>query len=106
MILNGTIPFGMELQDVGPVISGQLNALFVLNLTIAVVELYRLEKTDKSSHWVCFCSIAVMYLTVLYNDMLHRMSSQEIVKMLILRTLIVLVFLGITLIIAKMKKVR
>jgi len=106
MISNGAIPFGIELSAVGPFISGQLKVLFVLNLIILVVELYRFEKTDKSSHWGYFSSIAVMYLTVLYSDMLRRMSSQEFIKMLIVRTLIVLVFLGTTLIVAKMKKTK
>ena len=106
IISNGSIPFGMGLSDVGPFISGQLTVLFVLNLIIVVVELYRFEKSYKSIHWVCFNSIAVMYLTVLYNDMLRRMSFQEIIKMLIFRTLIVLVSLGTTLIIAKIKKMK
>ncbi len=104
IISNGSIPFGMELSDVGPFISVQLTVLFVLNLIIVVVELYRFEKSYISSHLGCFSSVAVMYLTVLYNDMLHRMNFQEIIKMLIFRTIIVLISLGTTLIVAKTKK--
>ena len=106
IISNGSIPFGMELSDVGPFISVQLTVLFVLNLIIVVVELYRLEKSYISNHLGCFSSVAVMYLTVLYDDMLHRMSSQEIIKMLIFRTIIVLISLGTTLIVAKTKKMK
>ena len=106
IISNGYIPFGMELSDVGPFISVQLTVLFVLNLIIVVVELYRLEKSYISNHLGCFSSVAVMYLTVLYDDMLHRMSSQEIIKMLIFRTIIVLISFGTTLIVAKTKKMK
>lgn len=105
MISMGSIPFGIELSAVGPIISGQLTILFVLNLIIAVVELYRFEKASESSNWGCLSSIAVIYLTVLYNDVFRGMSStQESIKKITFRTLIVLATFGTALFVTKIEK--
>lgn len=107
MVINGSIPFEMELSSVGPFINWQLIALFMLNLAITAVELYRYEKKDGSIHWGWFIRVAVMYTTILYGDMLHRMSSaQGGFESLMIRTLVVLVATGVSLGAAKIVKVN
>lgn len=107
IVINGYLPFGIELSSIGPFINWQLIALFILNLAITALELYRYEKKDEAVHWGWFISIAVMYMTVLYSDMLHRMSSaQEVIESLIIRTLLVLVTAGLSLGIAKIVKMK
>ena len=71
------------------------------------MELYRYEKKDGAIHWGLFISVAVMYMTVLYSDMLHRMSSaQEAIESLMIRTLVVLAIAGLSLGMAKIVKVK
>lgn len=107
MVLNGCVPFGIELSSVGLLINWQLIVLFILNLIIAALELNRYEKKDEAIHWGWFISVAVMYITVLYSDVLHRMSSaQEAIESLIIRTLVVLAATGVSLGAAKIVEVK
>ena len=107
MVINGHIPFGMELTTIGPFINWQLIGLFILNLVINVLERYRSKKSDEAIHWGWFISIATMYLTVFYGDLLHRMdSTQGAIESLAKRTLIVLVAVVISLIMAKLLKTK
>ncbi len=107
MVINGCIPFGIELSSVGPFINWQLIGLFTLNLAITALELYRYEKKDEAIHWGWFISVAVMYMTILYSDMLHRMSyPQEVFESLVIRTLLVLVVTGVSLGVAKIVEVK
>lgn len=107
MVINGHIPFGMELTTIGPFINWQLIGLFILNLVINVLEIYRCKKCDEAIHWGWFISTAVIYLSVLYGDMLHRMdSTQGAIESLAKRTLIVLVAVVISLIMAKLLKTK
>lgn len=105
MVINGLAPLGMKLPLVGPFINWQLIFLFVLNLVIIVLEIYRYEKTNEAIHWGWFVSIATIYMTVLYSDMLHRMdSAQKVIENLVIRTLLVLAAVGISLVTAKIIK--
>ena len=107
MVINGHIPFGMELTTIGPFINWQLIGLFILNLVINVLEIYRCKKSDEAIHWGWFISTAVIYLSVLYGDMLHRMDSTQVaIESLAKRTLIVLVAVVISLIMAKLLKTK
>lgn len=110
MVINGHIPFGMKLSSVGSFINWQLISLFVINFVLISLALYRYdryEKLDKRIHWGWFISTAVMYSTVLYGDMLHRMSStQGAIESLAKRTLIVLAAVLISLIAAKLLKTK
>jgi transcriptional regulator with XRE-family HTH domain len=107
MVINGHIPFGMELSSVGPFVNWQLIGLFTLNLVMTVLEIYRYERWDEAIHWGWFLSIATMYLTVLYSDLLHRMdSAQGVMEILVLRTVVVMIVTGIALIAAKKLKDR
>lgn len=98
MIMNGHTPFGMELSLVGPFINWQLIGVFALNFVMIAWGLHRYEKEDETIHWGWFVSIATIYMTILYGDMLHRMISvQGIIESLALRTLLVLVAVGTSL---------
>ena len=77
MVINGHIPFGMEVSLVGSFVNWQLIVLFILNLVITALEVYRYEKKNEAIHWGWFVSIAAMYMTVLYGDLLHRMDSAQ-----------------------------
>lgn len=102
MVINGHIPFGIELSLLGPIINWQLLGIFILNLIIIGLELYRYVKKDEAIHWGWFVSIGTIYMTVLCGDMLHRMSStQDVVESLAIRTLVVLTTIGISFVLTK-----
>ena len=105
MVINGHIPFGIELSLLGPLINWQLLGIFILNLIIIGLELYRYVKKDEAIHWGWFVSIGTIYMTVLYGDMLHRISStQDVVESLAIRTLVVLTTIGISFVLTKIIK--
>ncbi len=107
MVINGHIPLGLELSSLGPFINWQLLGFFVLNFVITALELYRYEKKDEAIHWGWFISIAAMYITVLYGDMLHRMNSvQGVIESLAIRTLVVLAAVGMSLVTAEIIKAK
>ena len=107
MLINGHVPFGIELSLVGSFVNRQLIVLFILNLVVTALEVYRYEKKNEAIHWGWFVSIATMYMSVLYGDMLHRMNSaQGAMESLAIRTLIVLVDVGISLAVTKIIKTK
>jgi hypothetical protein len=85
----------------------QYIGLFIINLSITVLELCRYAKKDTTIHWGWFVSIATMYITTLYANMLHLISeAQEIITTLAIRTLIVFIVTGISLILSKRIKTK
>ena len=108
LVINGNVPFGMELASVGPFINFQLEGLFAVNLMILILQFIRFLKSDEAIHrsrqsesWV-FVSISAIYLSVLYSDLLHRMNStQGVMISLAIRTVVTLLITGIFLIKAK-----
>lgn len=104
MVCNGYVPFGMELSSVGPFMNWHMIAVFVLNLMINVWNVYRHETYGEAIHWGWFVSMAAIYLAVLYGDLLHRMSDvRGAMESLVLRTLIVVIATGVSLVIMKMR---
>ncbi len=108
IISKGLIPFGMEKSKVGPFINGQLISLFAVNIIWFISSIYMYEKKLLSIHFWWLLSIASMYVLVLYGDLLHRMAStQGFVNSLILRSFIVYMILGLSLLFAYIKnKIR
>ena len=101
MISNGFIPFGMKLSSVGPLLNGQLVVVFVINIMVLGVQLYRYEKKDAGIDRGCMVSAAAIYLTALYGDMLHRLDTVDaVIRILMSRTLIVFVELGLAVVVA------
>ena len=105
MVINGHIPFGIEPSSIGPFINWQFVILYIINLVITTLEVYKYIKIDATIHWGWFLSIATMYITILYGDMLHRMTSpQKAIESLVVRTLVILIAVGISLVLAKIIK--
>jgi hypothetical protein len=82
--------------------------LFTLNLLLYVLEIYRYERCGEAVHWGCFLSIATMYVTVLYGDLLHRLDSigWGLIESLALSTAVVVVTAVVSLGVAKILKGR
>jgi transcriptional regulator with XRE-family HTH domain len=97
--------FGIELLSVGTFIIWQLRVLFTLNLMMNALEIYRYERYDEAIHWGWFISIATMHLAALYGDLLYRMDSTKgVFENLIVRTVVVVIATGISLVMAKILK--
>lgn len=105
IVINGHIPFGIEPSSIGLFINRQLTALFIINIIMTALELYKHMKTDTTIHWGCFISISTIYTTILYSDMLHKMTStQKAIESLATRTLVILITVGISLMVTKIIK--
>lgn len=96
MLINGYNPFRMELSSVGPFVDYQLIGLFVINIILLVMQLFRLERNDETIHWGWFISVATIFVSVLYGDWLHRISSaQNAIESLGIRTGVSFLITGI-----------
>lgn len=94
MICNDAIPFKIEKMKVGPIINGQLIAIFIANIIFCICEMYMYEKRIISIRFEWLLSVASMYLLVLYGDLLHRVNStQGLIESLVLRSSVVLAVL-------------
>ncbi len=112
MVGNGVMPFHMDASSVGPFLNVQLIAVFLLNMVIMVTEFYRLDKRMEDTHRGIFVSISVLYLAVLYSDVLQRLSTVEgIYQMIFCRTIIVfaellLILAAVAVILKRKKRLR
>lgn len=103
MIVNDIVPFGMELALIGPFINNQLVGIFVCNIIMLSVLVFRFWKYDESIHWGWLVSVSTIYLAILYSDLLHRMNSlQGIIESLSIRTIIILLITGIFMVVTKL----
>ena len=101
LAIMGRTPFGIGTASVGILLNWQLIGLYILNLVIVFVEIYRFQKAEAISSTI-FIATATIYTTVLYSDMLHGLDlEQELIENLLIRTLVVLVFVGIFLLVAR-----
>ncbi len=106
LAIMGRTPFGIGTASVGIFINLQLIGLYILNLAIVFVEIYRFQKDEAISPTI-FIATATIYTTVLYSDMLHGLDlEQELIENLLIRTLVVLVFVGIFLLVARKIEVK
>lgn len=112
MVGNGVMPFHMEASSVGPFLNVQLIAVFLLNMAIIVTQFYRMDKRMEDTDRGIFVPISVLYLAVLYSDVLHRLSTVEsFYQMFFFRTIIVfaellLISAAAALILKKKKRLR
>ena len=103
MIVNDIVPFGMELALIGPFINNQLVGIFVCNIIMLSVLVFRFWKYDESIHWGWLVSVSTIYLAILYSDLLHRMNSlQGMIESLSIRTIIILLITGIFMVVTKL----
>lgn len=105
LVINGYVPFGMELGKIGPFIAIQLTIAFVLNIILIAVGLVSVIKGIGKIHFGYVIQAAVLYISALYGDILHRMASvDEFFTNLLLRTGIVMIEMIIAHIVMKIVK--
>lgn len=71
-IMHGVMPFGMEPVQVGPFIEKQLLVIFLLNLLIFAVEIFRSIKDRVSFSVTAYVSLVVLNLEMIYEALLHE----------------------------------
>lgn len=92
MVSRGQMPFHMQPSSVGWYLEGRLIVVFVINLVILVVDFVRRTRCAAPLvHMGTYLTVANVYLTYVYSDMLHRLERMEFfVNRLVAGTLIVL----------------
>ena len=96
---RGIAPFHMKLSSVGPFLEYQMIVVFLVNFVIAAVGFYGMIMGKRDINLQSFISIGTLYLTALYGDMLHRLSSiEDVYEMFFTRTIIVIVEVVISII--------
>lgn len=105
MVEGGVTPFNMEINMVGPFLNNQLIIAFLLNLVILTLEFNRILKENSGIHLGVIISISVLYLSSLYGDILHKMSTIDgIYRMFFSRTIMIIAEILIFIIIAFLLK--
>lgn len=106
-VANGYIPFDMEPSLVGPFVNLQLIIIVLLNVVLLVVSLARYIRNDEMIHWGYYVSVSSLYVSVLYGDLLHRLSdANAAIRTFFVRTVIDLGALMIVLIFTKVLEIK
>lgn len=104
-VSNGYIPFGVELSLVGPLVNWQLIIITSINIALMSIRLIKFIKDDEMIHWGFYVSIAAVYISVFYADLIHRLDTVEIaINIYSIRTLMGLAALTIVLMSTKVYK--
>ena len=92
MISRGQMPFHMQQSSVGWYLEGRLIVVFAISIAILVVDFVRRTRCAAPLvHMGTYLTVANVYLTYVYSDMLHRLDHMEFfVNRLVAGTLIVL----------------
>lgn len=92
MISRGQMPFHMQQSSVGWYLEGRLIVVFAISIAILVVDFVRRTRCAAPLvHMGTYLTVANVYLTYVYSDMLHRLERMEFfVNRLVAGTLIVL----------------
>lgn len=76
MVSRGQMPFHMQPSSVGWYLEGRLIVVFVINLVILVVDFVRRTRCAAPLvHMGTYLTVANVYLTYVYSDMLHRLDD-------------------------------
>ncbi len=107
MVVRGMVPFGTKLSSVGPFINSQLIVLFFINIILLCFAIYMYEANNAKLHWGSYVSTAVIHITTLYGESLHRLDTLDTaIRNLSLTTGFVLALLVATIIGAWLAKRR
>lgn len=92
MISRGQMPFHMQQSSVGWYLEGRLIVVFAISIAILVVDFVRRTRCAAPLvHMGTYLTVANVYLTYVYSDMLHRLERMGFfVNRLATGTLIVL----------------
>lgn len=74
---KGITPFHMKEASVGPFLGCQLTVAFLVNFAIAGISFYGIMTGRSGIDLGDFISVAMLYLTALYGDILHRLTTFE-----------------------------
>ena len=103
LVSNGIMPFDMELSSVGPFIMVQLTIIFVINALLLFFEILRWSKGGHV-HIGYTINLGTMYLSVLYGDLLHRLTDiDDFSRNITERTLVVVIEIAIAVLVGKSK---
>lgn len=75
LIERGSILFHMEAAAVGQFLNFLYALFFLINFVMLLVQFYRIHKEKTGIGTGIFVSVTVLYLTALYGDMLHRLTT-------------------------------
>lgn len=77
-IMHGVMPFGMEPVQVGPFIEKQFLVVFLLNLLIISIEIFRSIKDDVSFPVTAYASLVVLNLEMFYEALLSELTIGDV----------------------------
>lgn len=76
MISRGQMPFDMQQSSVGWYLEGRLIVVFAISIAILVVDFVRRTRCAAPLvHMGTYLTVANIYLTYVYSDMLHRLDD-------------------------------
>lgn len=102
MVARGGVPFGMKTSSVGPFINNQLIILFICNLLLMTLGIYKSIENNEVIGGGCLISMLAMYLAVFFSDLMHKMTTiQGTIGSLALRTILPMLIMALYMILAK-----
>lgn len=102
---RGYVLFGLKPLSMGPFIGYQLEAVYIINLALLIIELFRLIKKGEEIRLECLIAVAAIFTAVMYSEEFGKISSlRSAVITLAYRTVMVLAGLVIAIVTAKVLK--
>ncbi|MGN1148664.1 MAG: helix-turn-helix domain-containing protein [Lachnospiraceae bacterium] len=90
LLNHDIVPFNMDVTSVGPFVNGQLIVVFIINLICFAIEWIRAGLAEQDVHAGIYIIVLNIFLTMVYSDLLHRMSSpQDFYRIFILDTAVI-----------------
>lgn len=91
LVNHDIIPFNMNPGSVGPFINWQLVAMFVINLICFAIECISAGLSKRDLHVGIYIIVTNIFLTMVYSDLLHRLSSpQDFYSIFIVDTVVII----------------
>ncbi len=95
MALEGTLPFGLPARHLGPILSGILSMVFLLQLAFTIILLLRLFRKDTDNRFAHCLTLAGAFLALTLRTLLGHMSTLEGIRNSLLEGCMIILGLGI-----------
>lgn len=95
LALESTLPFGLPTHHLGPILSGILSIVFLLQLTFTIVLLLRLFRKDTDNRFAHCLTLAGAFLALTLRTLLGHMSTLTGIQSNLLEGSMIILGLGI-----------
>lgn len=95
LALESTLPFGLPTHHLGPILSGILSIVFLLQLAFTIILLLRLFRKDTDNRFAHCLTLAGAFLALILRTLLGHMTTLEGFRRELLEITLIFLAMGI-----------